>query len=80
MPKAYIRNKNREWVEVELDRELPISINIDWGGCTGERITIGLDELWNSEDSVITAARRTVITKNINGTIIIDGERMEGVN
>lgn len=76
MPKAYIRNKNKGWVEVELDRELPIIINVDWGGCTGERITIGLDDLWDSEGSIISALRRTVITKNINGTIVIDGERM----
>lgn len=76
MPKAYIRNKNKDWVEVELDRELPIMINVDWGGCVGERIVIDLEELWCAEESVISALRRSVPTKSINGTIFIDGERM----
>lgn len=80
MPKAYIRNKNKDWVEVELDRELPIIINVDWGGCTGERITIDLEDLWCSEDHVVSASRRSVLTKSINGTIIIDGERMKEAN
>lgn len=76
MPKAYIRNKNKDWVEVELDRELPIVINVDWGGCVGERIAIDLEDLWCSEDHMVSASRHPVPTKSINGTIFIDGERM----
>lgn len=76
MPKAYIRNKNKDWVEVELDRELPILINVDWGGCVGERIAIDLEDLWCSEEDTISVSKRPVTTKSINGTIFIDGERM----
>lgn len=77
MAKIYVKDKNDKWNEIDVGRCAELPIVVDWGGCTGDIISIDMGELRCDDDSPsFTVEHSSCTTQNIGG-IVIDGIKLE---
>ena len=76
MAKIYIKDKNDKWNEIDVGRCAELPIVVDWGGCTGDIISIDMDELWDDDSESFSVRHHSCTTQDIGG-IIIDGNKLE---
>ena len=84
MAKIYIQGSNGKYHKIGVGRMTSVPIIIDWGGCTGEKITLDMNELFENgapsygwdDTSYPGISHERCRTQDIDG-IIIDGEKLE---
>lgn len=77
MAKIYIQNKDGRYEVVDVGRASSVPIIVDWGGCTGEKLILNMDRLWESDDKLPEVERVHGKTQKINGQFIFDDEPLE---
>lgn len=78
MAKIYIQNKDGKYETVDVGRVSSIPIFIDWGGCTGEKLILDMDKLWeDAYDGFPEVERIHGKTQEINGQFIFNDEPLE---
>lgn len=79
MATMYVKDKSNKWNKIDVGRTDKVTIQFDYGGCTGHTMEIDMDELWcadTEESNNFTVKLHSCVTTDIDG-VKIDGEDME---
>lgn len=77
MAKLYIQNKDGKYEIIDVGRASSTPVIVDWGGCTGKKLILDMDKLWENDGEPLKIECVNGKTQKINGQFIFDDEPLE---